>query len=85
LRNKKNKNGSVNKYLQELTGENETNYSLWRATKHLKRPVCHKPPLRRENGTWAKENKENVGSRAHTETFALTLRGPVVASDGMKS
>jgi hypothetical protein len=26
-----------------------------------------------------------VESRAHTETFALTLRGPVVASDRMKS
>jgi hypothetical protein len=22
--------------------------------------VCHKPPSRRENGTWAKENKQKV-------------------------
>jgi uncharacterized protein (UPF0305 family) len=44
------KNESVNKYLQELTAESETDYSLWRATKYLKRPVCHKPPLRRELG-----------------------------------
>jgi hypothetical protein len=50
---KKIKNESVNKYLQELTAESKTDNSLWRATKYLKRPVCHKPPSRRENGTWA--------------------------------
>jgi hypothetical protein len=54
------KNESVNKYLQEFTAESQTDYSLWRATKYLKRPVYHKPPLRRENGTWAKENKEKA-------------------------
>jgi hypothetical protein len=54
------KNEYVNRYLQELNAESKTDYSLWRATKYLKRPVCHKPPLRRENGTWAKENKEKA-------------------------
>jgi hypothetical protein len=33
---------------------------MQRATKYLKRPVCHKPPLKREDGTWAKENKEKT-------------------------
>jgi hypothetical protein len=61
------KNKSVYKYLQELTAESKTDYSLWRVTKYLKRHVCHKPQLKRENGTWAKENKER------TELFAEHL------------
>jgi hypothetical protein len=62
------KNKSVNKYLQELTAESETDYSLWRVTKYLKRPVCHKLPLRRENGTWDKENKEKAEHLENTFT-----------------
>jgi hypothetical protein len=69
------KNESVNKYLQELTAEGETDYSLWRATKYLKRPVCHISPLRRENGTWAKENKEKAELFAeHLKILSLQIQ-----------
>jgi hypothetical protein len=57
---RKMKDETVNKYLQEHNAESETDYSLWRATKYLKRPVCHKPPLKRENGTWDRENNEKA-------------------------
>jgi hypothetical protein len=67
------KNEFVNKYLQELNAESET------ATKYLKRPVYHKPPLKRENGTWAKENKEKAELFAeHLEnTFTPNTSGDV--------
>jgi hypothetical protein len=41
--------------------------------------VCHKPPLKRENGTWAKENKEKAELFAeHIEnTFTLNTSGDV--------
>lgn len=45
---------------QEFSREKEIGYLLWRATKFLKKPVCHKPPLKRENDTWVKENKEKA-------------------------
>jgi hypothetical protein len=54
------KNESVNKYLQELNAESETDYSLWRATKYLKRPVCHKPPLKGRIVHGLKKNKEKA-------------------------
>jgi hypothetical protein len=60
-------------YLQELNAESETDYSLWRATKYLKRPACHKPSLKSENGTWAKENKEEADLFAeHLENIFTT-------------
>jgi hypothetical protein len=41
-----------------------------------KRPVCHKPPLKRENGTWAKENKEKAELFAE-HTFTPNTNGEV--------
>jgi hypothetical protein len=36
------KQSSINKFLTELTPHSSTKYSLWKATKYLKRPIkCH--------------------------------------------
>ena len=45
----------------------ETNYSLWRTTRKLKRPQQHIPPIRKPDDTWARTDKQKA------ETFAEHL------------
>lgn len=42
------KNESIRNYLQNLTNTSETDYSLWKATKKLKRPQQHIPPIKKK-------------------------------------
>ncbi|GBP12560.1 hypothetical protein EVAR_72052_1, partial [Eumeta japonica] len=42
------KPASFKEYLENLDATSETNYSLWRAARNLKRPVEFKPPLRNQ-------------------------------------
>jgi hypothetical protein len=53
--------------LRELTNEKETDYSLWKATKRMRRPVVHIPPIREEDGCWARNDEQK------TELFADCL------------
>ncbi|WP_333765272.1 hypothetical protein, partial [Streptomyces sp. IBSBF 2390] len=46
-------------YLLSLSADKETNYSLWKATKK-KNVVDHHPPIKKSDGTWAKNNKEKA-------------------------
>lgn len=59
------KNESINAFLSELSADIETDYSLWRAAKRLRRPIVHVPPIKNENGTWAKDNREKAELFAH--------------------
>jgi exonuclease III len=61
------KNSSVQHYLAGLTPTDETNYSLWKATRKLKRPQHHVPPIRKPNNTWARTEEQKA------ETFAEHL------------
>ena len=54
------KNETMNAYLIELTDDASTDYSLWRATKKIKRPVLQIPPIRLENGKWASSNEQKA-------------------------
>lgn len=54
------KNKSFTEYLQNLSPSADTNYSLWKATKHLKQPRDQIPPIRKSDGTWAKTDGEKV-------------------------
>ena len=54
------KNDSINTYLQKLTNDTSTDYSLWKATKNLKRPIMQIPPIRQEDGSWAKNNEQKA-------------------------
>jgi len=54
------RNQEIQKYLSVTP---ETNYSLWKATKRLKRPQTHHP-IKKQHGNWARSKKEK------TETFA---------------
>jgi hypothetical protein len=59
------KQSSIKCYLRELTNERSTDYSLWRATRKLKKPITYIPPLRKTNGNWAKSAKEKAEAFAN--------------------
>ncbi|KAK2578299.1 hypothetical protein KPH14_011921 [Odynerus spinipes] len=61
------KNDNIEWYIQNFSPHQDTDYSLWRATKKMKRPIQHQPPIRTEDGTWAREDKDKA------ETFAKHL------------
>lgn len=63
------KENSLKFYLSNLSAEKESNYSLWKATKKFKKAVTHRAPIRKTDGTWAKNNKEKA------EIFAEHLAG----------
>jgi hypothetical protein len=46
--------------LRELTKEKETGYSLWKATKRMKRPIFHIPPIRKEDSSWAGDGEQKA-------------------------
>lgn len=64
------KNQSVNRYLSNLTGQKDSDYSLWKATKALKRPNLQIPPIK-NNDTWARNPKQKAELFANhlEETF----------------
>lgn len=43
------KNATISSYLQKLTADKSTDYSLWRATKGLKRLKVQALPIRKDN------------------------------------
>ena len=54
------KNETFKTYLSSLTATVNTEYSLWKATRHMKRPRVQIPPLRKEDGTWARSEQEKA-------------------------
>lgn len=54
------KEESIRTYLHELSAYEETDYSLWKATKKIKRPMTAIPPIRNNNGPWARDNKQKA-------------------------
>jgi hypothetical protein len=62
------KNLQFQKFTENLSASEATDYSLWRITKHLKQPKQHIPPVLRLDGTWAKSDFEK--SEAFAEYFA---------------
>lgn len=54
------KNESIGEYLKELKAEKSTDYSLWKATKQLKRPIMQNPPIRNADGSWARDNEQKA-------------------------
>lgn len=57
---RENKNDTFNDFLRELSDDKYTDYSLWRVTKNLKRPKTQASPIRKEDGTWARENEQKA-------------------------
>lgn len=51
------KNESIQNYLSELSPDRNSDYSLWRAIKPLKRPILQSPPLKNLEGYWIRDNQ----------------------------
>jgi hypothetical protein len=66
------KQTSINQFLTELTADNSTEYSLWKATKYLKRPIAQVPPIKKTDGKWARSNLEKANTEG-VQKNVLTL------------
>lgn len=51
-------------YLSELSGNKSTEYSLWKATAHLKRPTVQKSSIKTPCGEWARSNDDKANAYA---------------------
>ena len=63
-------------YLNELTNNKSTEYSLWGATQGLKRPIIQNPPVRNMDGSWARNNAQK------TKRFAEYLEHTFEVNEG---
>ena len=70
------KNATISNYLKGLSAERDTEYSIWKATKSIKQPRTQIPPLRKDDGTWARSNREKADLFAKhlEETFQPFFR-----------
>ena len=55
-----NKNDCIQTFLSELKPTEDTDYSLWRATKRIKQVTNASPPIRTRQGTWVRSNEDKV-------------------------
>ncbi|GBP78228.1 Probable RNA-directed DNA polymerase from transposon BS [Eumeta japonica] len=46
--------------LADLTPKKDTNYSLWKITKKLKRPKIHIPPIKTTDGKWVRKEADKA-------------------------
>lgn len=61
---------STNTYLQNLTSDRSTDYSLWKATKNMKRPNTQIPPIKIGPGNWAVSDEQKADKFAeHLENI----------------
>ncbi|CAG5030612.1 unnamed protein product [Parnassius apollo] len=71
---KEHENRCVQSHLCQLTSQKDTNHSLWRATKNLKQPKDHIPPLRKLDRSWARTDVEKTTAFAvHLEKVCTPL------------
>lgn len=55
----KTRNKRIAKYLQGLTADVDTNYSLWRVT-NIRKPIINSSPIRKQDGIWARNSQEKA-------------------------
>lgn len=75
------KNESFQSFLRELTDDKDTDYSLWRAAKILKRPIKYAPPIRRDDGEWARSDREKAEVFAEYLTNVFQPHSPTGMED----
>ena len=57
-------NTALQKYLENLTPTEATDYSMWKAAKKLNRPQLHIPPIRTNSGDWARNDLDKANTFA---------------------
>ena len=58
-----------------MTNDNSTDYSLWKATKKINRPVLQIPPIRKTDGKWARNNEQKAQQFAEHLEHTFQLQG----------
>lgn len=58
------KNQGIKKFLENLSPSESTDYSLWKVTKKIKQPQHSKPPIRTQDGNWARTDENIVNTFA---------------------
>lgn len=72
------KNSENSAYLESLTADKKTNYSLWKTIKGIKKPQIMSAPIRKNNSEWAKTDKEKA------DLFAKHLEETFKPFDGQE-
>lgn len=54
------KNETMGRFLNNLTADEHTEYSLWKAARKIKRPKIQDPPLKISSGGWARSSKQKA-------------------------
>ena len=54
------KNQYFKNYLENLSATENTDYSLWKATKKINQPQQFAPPIKKSDGSWAKKDMEKA-------------------------
>ena len=62
---RKKEDQQLQSFLSNLDPTERTDYSLWKATKNFKLPVLSDPPIRLNNGHWAKSDTEKGEAFVH--------------------
>ena len=70
------KNATMSHFLRSLTSDSKTDYSLWKTTKNLKRPIMQTPPIKNADGTWARNDDQKA------ERFAEHLEKTFQPNEG---
>ncbi|CAB0031424.1 unnamed protein product, partial [Trichogramma brassicae] len=72
----KERNQGIQEYLEGLTATENTQYSLWKATNKIKRPIVNDSPIRKDDGTWARTtvDKLQVFEKYFTNVFTPVSR-----------
>jgi len=67
------RNQVIQRYLSDLSQSAENNYSLWKATKRLKRPQTQFPPIRKQDRNWARSDEGKAEIFVAHLSLSLTL------------
>ena len=51
---------TMSTHLNQRTNDRTTDYSLWKTTKRLNKPITHIPPIKESNGRWAITNEQKA-------------------------
>jgi hypothetical protein len=58
------KNKTFKIYLSKLSAENNSNYSLWKGTRCMKRPRSYVPLIRKDDRSWAHSDQDKADTYA---------------------
>lgn len=59
-------------FISKLTGHRDTEYSLWKATKQLKRLITQAAPIKNADGKWVRSNQEKANTFADHLAYIFT-------------